>query len=44
MDTGKLFVLILTFLSIGVLVYIELKSRRAKRELQAADTDTTDKA
>jgi hypothetical protein len=40
MDTGKVFVLILTFLSVGILVYLELKSRRARRESQEVESDS----
>jgi len=32
MDAGKIFVLLLTAVAIGILVYLELKSRRSRRE------------
>ena len=32
MDAGKVFVLLLSALVIGILAYLELKSRRARRE------------
>jgi hypothetical protein len=39
MDLGKVFVLILTLLAVGVLVYLEMKSRRARRELQEGEAE-----
>jgi hypothetical protein len=32
MDAGKVFVLLLSAFAIGILVYLELKSRRSRRE------------
>jgi hypothetical protein len=32
MDAGKIFVLILTAVAIGILGFLELKSRRSRRE------------
>jgi hypothetical protein len=32
MDAGKVFVLILTAVAVLILVYLELKSRRSKRD------------
>jgi hypothetical protein len=34
MDPGKIFVLILTGVAIGILVYLELKSRRSRQDPQ----------
>jgi hypothetical protein len=34
MDAGKVFVLILTAFAIGILVYLELRSRRSKSRLE----------
>ena len=31
MDAGKLFVLLLTIFAVGVLVYLEVRSRRSRR-------------
>jgi len=39
MDAGKVFVLILTAFAVSVLAYVELKSRRSRREAKA-DTDS----
>lgn len=36
MDAGKIFVLILTALAASVLAYVELKSRRSRRESEDA--------
>jgi len=35
MDAGKVFVLVLTVFAIGILVYLELKSRRLNRNRDA---------
>ena len=40
MDAGKLFVLVLSLLAIGVLVYLELKSRRSRGGSQASLAET----
>ena len=32
MDAGKVFVLILTAIAVGILVYLELKSRRSRQQ------------
>jgi hypothetical protein len=34
MDAGKLFVLLITAFSVGILIHLELKSRRRKRQIQ----------
>jgi len=36
MDSGKVFVLILTALAFGILAYLELKSRRSRQEAEPA--------
>jgi uncharacterized membrane protein YebE (DUF533 family) len=40
MDAGKLFVLIATILAVGVLAYLELKSRRSRQQSQASPANT----
>jgi hypothetical protein len=44
MDAGRVFVLLITAFSVGILVYLELKSRRTKRQVQreAAEPGRTD--
>ena len=41
MDAGKIFVFVLTVLVIGVLVYLEMKARRTRREegIKPPDSD-----
>jgi hypothetical protein len=39
MDAGKVFVLLLTVFAIGILVYLELKSRRTKRLSQRSSPE-----
>jgi len=45
MDAGEVFVLILTAFAVGILAYIELKSRRSRRASQPSplETDPPDK-
>jgi len=38
MDSGKVFILVLTVLAIGILAYLELKSRRSRASISDQDT------
>jgi hypothetical protein len=38
MDSGKVFILVITVLAIGILAYLEFKSRRAR--VAESDLDT----
>jgi hypothetical protein len=40
MDTGKVFVLLLSIFAISILVYLELKSRRSRRMSESSSVET----
>ena len=42
MDPGKVFVLILTVVAVGILVYLELKSRRSRRDPEPSSPTAND--
>jgi hypothetical protein len=42
MDSGKVFVLIVTVVAVGVLVYLELKSRQSRRDAESSSSAAND--